>query len=265
MHMNEIETLQKEVQELKACIGQLQAANPLWGKKYVSCGDSFTSGNFEGESGENGPYDEKDPAIYDEQWQMNKTYPWWIARRNQMILINEAKGGSTMALTRGYLDGQEGKDITWRRPFSYQRYLQVPEDADYCTLWFGINDSVNTYLGTIDDTDNRTFYGAWNVVLEWLITNRPYTKLGIIVTNEADAAYRTAVRECALKWGVPYLDLMNDDRIPVMFERDEALGMCDKAKQLRRKQFIVTEDNQHPNLAAHKLFSYVIEEFLRHL
>ena len=105
---------------LKAQIEKLQAANPLWGKKYVSCGDSFTSGNFEGEGDENGPYDEKNPVIYDEEWGMNKTYPWWIARRNNMVLVNEAQGGSTMALTKAYLEGEDGKEITWRKPFSYQ-------------------------------------------------------------------------------------------------------------------------------------------------
>lgn len=64
---------------------------------------------------------------------------------------------------------------------------------------------------------------------------------------------------------IPYLDLMCDDKVPVIFERDETLGMCEKAKQLRRKQFAVAEDNQHPNLVAHRLESYFVEEFLKHL
>ena len=63
------------------------------------------------------------------------------------------------------------------------RYKAIPKDADYITLWFGINDSGHTNLGELADTTNLTFYGAWNVVLEYLIKNYPFAKIGIIITD----------------------------------------------------------------------------------
>lgn len=270
--MNEHQQLQvqlekqaEDIRELKLQLAQLQAANPLWGKKYVACGDSFTEGDVTGLQDENGLSNKESPVFYDSEWKMYKTYPWRIGKRNHMTVINEARCGSTIALTKEYLAGEDGIAIDYRRPFSYQRYLSIPEDTDYCTIWFGINDAAHTNLGTIEDATNETYYGAWNVVLKWLITNRPYMKLGIIITNRGDAKWREATRQCARKWGVPYLDMMGDDKVPLILEREPELGVCEEAEKLRRKAFWVSEENHHPNFQAHEYQSYFIEEFLRRL
>ena len=261
-----MEELLKELKELKKQISDLQASNPLWGKKYVACGDSFTEGDFKGWIDENGLSKKESPVIYDKEWGMYKTYPWQIGKRNHMTVINEAKCGSILALDKGYLAGEDGKGIDFRKPFSYERYKNIPEDTDYCTIWFGINDSAHTNLGTIDDTTNETFYGAWNVVLEWLITNRPYMKIGIIITDaDARPAWRQATRQCARKWGIPYLDMMGDDKVPVILGREQELGLCLKAEELRNRSFWVSEVNRHPNIQAHVYQSYFIEEFMRRL
>ena len=261
-----MEQLKKEIEELKLQIAALQASNPLWGKKYVACGDSFTEGDFTGWTDENGLSKEDSPVIYDKEWGMYKTYPWQIGKRNNMIVINEGKCGSTLPLCKEYLAGEEGTTIESRKPFAYKRYMNIPEDTDYCTIWFGINDSLHTNLGTIDDTTNATFYGAWNVVLEWMIVNRPYMKIGIIITDgRADPKWREATRECARKWGIPYLDMVGDDKVPVILRREPELGLCERADDLRCRSFWVTEQNHHPNIKAHEYQSYFIENFLRSL
>ena len=239
--------------------------NILYGKKYVACGDSFTQGDFSGWTDENGLSGKNSPVIYDSDMGYYKTYPWWIAKRNNMTLINEALCGSIIALDKDYVTSPDTVSQGTRSPFTYQRYLRIPEDADYITIWFGINDSAHTNLGTIDDTTNETFYGAWNFVLKWLITNRPYAKIGIIITNGAAESYRKAEREVADKWGIPYLDMMGDRKIPVIFGRESSLKMCSEANTLRRNKFVVTPSNGHPNIEAHKYQSTFIENFLRSL
>lgn len=182
-----------------------------------------------------------------------------------MTLVNEAKCGTIMSLDKDYLADPSNVAQTLRNPFSLNRYKAIPEDADYITIWFGINDTAHTNLGTINDTTNETFYGAWNVVLEWLITNRPYAKIGIIVTNGAGATYRQATRDVAKKWGIPYLDMMGDLQVPVIFGRESELSLTSKANTLRRSSFVVTSSNGHPNIQAHEYQSTFIEAFLRRL
>ncbi len=236
--------------------------SPLFGKKWVACGDSFTEGDFTGYTDRNGNTHTNSDA-YDPEMHCYKTYPWHIAKRNCMTLVNEAKCGTTMALTKEYVDGQQS--IGYKTPFSYQRYASIPDDADYITLWFGINDANHTYLGTISDSENTTFYGAWNMVLEYLIEHHPYAKIGIVITESCAAPYRNAVRECALKWGIPYLDMMGDDKVPVIFGRASSLGLCQRARELRTAAFEVSSSNQHPNLKAHEYQSTFIENWLKSL
>lgn len=231
----------------------------LWGKKYVACGDSFTAGDFTGDTTEDYIFTEGKFAG------KKKVYPYFIGMRNNMEVTNEAISGSIMALDKTYVADPENIDINTRRPFSYERYKKIPADADYITLWFGINDSANTNLGTIDDATNETFYGAWNVVMEYLITNHPYAKIGIIITNSGKAEYREAEREIARKWGIPFLDMMGDEQVPPIFGRETSLGLSSVANTLRRNSFRVSSSNGHPNQYAHEYESTFIEEFLRRL
>ena len=231
----------------------------LWGKKWVACGDSFTAGDFSGDT--TGDYLFSEGRFIGKK----KVYPYFIGLRNNMTIVNEAIGGSIIALSKAYLEDPENVSINTRSPFSYQRYKEIPKDADYITLWFGINDSVNTNLGTISDTTNETFYGAWNVVLEYLITNHPFAKIGIIITNGGKAEYRQAERDIAKKWGIPFLDMMGDEQVPPIFGRESSLGFSSVAHNLRSASFRVSESNGHPNQYAHEYQSTFIEEFLRRL
>ena len=249
-----------EIEELRQQVAIAAQSNVLWGKKWFATGDSFTSGGSA----------EDDKYFTDEPYMGKiKTYPLFIGRRNNMEVINDAISGSIMALSKEYLNGDEGITESYRQPFALQRYLTIPEDVDYITLWFGINDAGHTNLGTIDDTTNATFYGAWNVVLEWILTNRPWAHVGMIITNGASAGYRNAERELARKWGIPYLDMMGSDQTPVMtLGRETELGLCKKAYDLHRTTFAVGHaptGDSHPCWQAHEYETTFIEAFLRRL
>ena len=238
-------------------------SNILYGKKLVVCGDSFTQGDFTGFVDENGLSGTDSPVIFDPKRQVYKTYPWWIAERNDMELINEALCGSTMALSRAYLEDPGNVAMDFRHPFALERYKKVPLDADYILLQFGLNDASNTNLGSIDDETIETFYGAFNVVLEYFLTHIPYAKIGTVVSNSGlKAEYRQAIIDVSRKWGVPCLDLHSDEGSQATLKKG---GMCEKAVELRNKVYRVSEKNHHPNLKAHELISSVYEAFLRRI
>ena len=239
--------------------------NVLYGKKWVACGDSFTEGDFSGFVDENGLSGVNSPVIYDSNRGMYKTYPWWIAERNNMILINEAKCGSTMALSNEYLNGTN-PDINHRRPFSLNRYKNIPLDTDYLTLWFGLNET-KTPLGTLNDSDNTTIIGAWNIVLEYFLTNMPYCKIGIVISDGwLSDEYANGIISVAEYWGIPYLDLRNDPKVPLMLGgRGGSINLNNRARILRNNAFYVTENNAHPNVKAHEYQSTFIEHWMRSL
>lgn len=249
--MNNLNYADYSKQELIEMITTLQQSNVLWGKKWVACGDSFTEGDFTDSPDSNLTFTD---GLYKGE---NKVYPFFIGRRNHMIIVNEAKCGSTMTNLNTRPDS-----------FSIERYRQIPKDTDYITLCFGINDDErhqNSPIGTINDTTNTTFYGAWNIVLEYLITNHPYAKIGIIVTNGCAFPHTEAIRRVARKWAIPYLDIAGDYQIPMMHRVEEKAEVCATAIALRMKQFIVCDSNKHPNVKAHEYESTFIENWLRSL
>ena len=228
----------------------LLRSNVLWEKKWVSCGDSFTEGDFKDSTEE---FLFADGLYAGEK----KVYPFFIGRRNHMTIVNEAKCGNTITNLPN-------------RPnaFSIERHRNLPEDADYITLCFGINDDdahQKSPIGNIDDTENTTFYGAWNVVLKYLITHHPYAKIGIIVPNGCTRAYTDAIRAAARKWGIPYLDIPGDYAVPLLNRVADKDEICGEARAIRNEQFSVSETNRHPNAKAHEYESTVIEHWLRSL
>lgn len=253
--VEQLDTLEADLASMNKMVESLKASNPLWGKKWVACGDSFTEGDFNGAS----------DSDYKDADGNKKVYPYFIGKRNNMTVINEARCGTIMALDKSYVADPTKVSITTRNPFSLNRYKAIPKDADYITLWFGINDSGHTNLGELADTTNLTFYGAWNVVLEYLIKNYPFAKIGIIITDRGGEKYRQATREVAAKWGIPYLDMMGDDKVPVMMYRENSLALCKTAGDLRNKAFTVSDTNSHPNWRAHEYQSTFIENFMRSL
>ena len=226
-------------------------ANVLSGKKWAACGDSFTHGDFTG-------LDDASCRIQEGRYRgMYRVYPYLIGNRNDMTVINKAVNGATIA------DNPASDDL---HVFVRGAYRDIPEDADYITLRFGINDwHQEIPIGTPDDTDPKTFYGAWNTVLPFLIRKHPYAKIGIIITNGTTPEYTEPQRVMAGKWGIPFLDMQKDPRVPLMHRVNERPGVCEEALNLRMEAFSVSETNRHPNPQAHEFESTFIENFLRSL
>ena len=222
--------------------------NILNGKKWAVCGDSFTTGD-----GIVGHFDTGNFAS------MAKVYPYLIADRNGMEIQSIARGGRTLA--------KPANDANYTNSFA-DHYTEIEADVDYITIYFGINDSHNSEnipLGTASDSTVNTFYGAWNVILPYLMEHYPNAKIGILVSNGCDTDdYRTATIECAKKWGIPYIDLNGDERTPMM-NRSSNPNISSTAKSIANAKWRVSSENGHPNDAAHAYESTFIENFLRSL
>lgn len=250
--------LKHSVQRLSEMMSDVQpAGNYLAGKKYVACGDSFTEGDFTNYVDANGK-SAKNSDAYDNDMKMYKTYPYWIAKRNSMTLVNEAKCGSDFTNISGASN-----------PFSASRYTAIPKDADYITIMFGLNETAigddSSLIGTSSDTTNATLWGAYNVVFEYLITNMPFAKIGVIIPDAwMTTNYSNAVKEICKHWGIPYLDLKGDDSVPMLIG-GRYNTVSSKAKSLRNSAFQVSSSDSHPNLEAHKYRSTIIENFIRSL
>lgn len=223
--------------------------NVLFGKKWVACGDSFTQGVTDKFT--EGKYVGK-----------NKSYPYYVGLRNYMEVINLAVGGSTIS----YIEGVSNEENSFTYPATGKLY-QIPSDVDYITLKFGINDShKNVPIGTIDDTTNTTLYGAWNFTLEYLITNFPFAKIGVIVSNGCDTEeYSRVARDCAERWGIAYLDENFDYKVPLLHRVNGKPKISSTAKTLRYNQFKVSDSDGHPNAKAMEFESTFVENFLRSL
>ena len=233
-------------------------SNVLYGKSYVAIGDSFTD-NIGSEVIEEGPLAGK-----------SKVYPYIIANRNDMEVLNQGASGSTLSQ---YIIGE--------------RYNQIPSNVDYITIWYGINDAGhNIPVGTIDDEPEditteagSTTCGAFNFMLKWCLTNRPMAHIGVIVTDFTTELRREAIIACCQKWGVSYLDLY-DPTVPMIrtrggrqFPCDTNISqsgyvtVCQEALDLRKNAFSIdpSTSNIHPNNDAHEYQSTFIEDFMRRI
>lgn len=217
----------------------------LKGKKWVFCGDSFSAeqtyipaikqGMYKGKSG---------------------VYSYLIGNRTLCDVV----GG--FAVSGGVLAPYTGMEDD-RFCMAYE-YTKLPTDADIITLYFGINDAGHGVpVGEIDDNTINTFYGAYNVILNWIFTNCPNVKVGIFITNGGTEDYRNASLAIAKKWGVAYLDMNSDEHMAVANTQNPNLGS--EAKQFVKTRLQVSTSNVHPNALCHKLESDFIEEWLKRL
>ena len=225
--------------------------NILYGKKWVACGDSFTHGGYNASDG----FDEAVYIYQDGRFTgHNIVYPYIIGLRNNMNIVNLATGGQTMA-------NSSNSFMT--------RYTNIDADADYITIMLGINDKIQGIpVGTLEDTVNTTFCGAFNIAMEHILENHPFAHIGIMVSHGTNEEIMEATRGIAERWGVPYLDY-GSPQVPLM-NRYTGRNVCAKAQQIREKNFYVISDginvtNGHPNTAAHEYESTFIEAWLRTL
>jgi hypothetical protein len=224
----------------------------LENKRWVVCGDSFSHGDFTSIT---------EPKILDGIYAGQlPVYSFLIGNRTKCNVDNIAVNGGTLSYVNNGGFTKPSNGLLYTTDFS---------DADYITLYYGINDMhQNVPIGTIDDTEPTTFYGAWNVALEYLITNYPGAKIGVIITNgcgSSGVAYPTATEAICKKWGVPYLDLDGGVGCTTMLRCSTRNPASDALKDLRYAQQKVSATNGHPNELAHKIESTFIEAWLKSL
>ena len=211
--------------------------NLLYGKKLAVTGDSICYG-----AGSSGGY----AAI--------------IGTNNNMTVSNIAVSGGTICSGTVYSGGGARFCIS-------ASVDNMPENYDYYIVEGGANDadaSTGATLGTISSgytatLDTTTMCGAMESLCKKLQTNFPGKKYGFIFphnvygdTSVWNTGWRTEMKKCLNKWGIPYLDL------------------SDECAQLRNidalRVYTSSSDGWHPTEDGYKLY-YVpkIEAWLKTL
>lgn len=227
---------------------------------YASVGDSLTEG-----LGVAVGTIETNDTFFPRSGTSQKTYAYMIAKRNKMAWRNYGISGSTMGNI--VFNGQSYD------PFSVGRYMNMADDIDVISIWFGVNDSYygklakaeewlsktygkkiyypldssqqgttasdgtpyatneqyvacvtaeeefngvkykgfalyeKQYEGLPTDTDDSTWWGAWNKVLSYLIEKYPFAKI-LVITGYGNESYLyDSAKAIAEKYGVLHLDL----------------------------------------------------------
>lgn len=244
----------------------------LIGKKYVAAGDSYTAWS--------------DAVYIDGDYAgLTVTYDREIRIAHMMIGANAGYSGSTMALGKNSLPVEDKEQID-RIAFSNTRYQNIPVDTDILTIAFGINDTANCDLGSLGDTTNETFYGAWDVVLKYYHQYMPNMKIGIIVFQRHDNDFYRAVLEIGKYYGIPILDFYGGEDTPIYVD-GKAYSVSTDIKNMRKNyygghahesadtetfqgktvRYKVSESANagHPGFRAHIDEANIIAEFLKRL
>ena len=226
-------------------LNMLKASNVLWGKKYVAIGDSFTDAIGTEKITEDGVF-KGSP----------KVYPYIIGNRNNMGVLNQGLSGTTL-----------------NQYIVNRKFESIPNDVDYISIWFGINDKGHgVQIGSATDKvevwsneKSGSTGAAFNYIFEWIFTNRPFAHVGVIVSDFTEQERRNVIIDCCKRWGVAFLDLYNPT-IPMIRTRGEQIEIDPKIKEIRNKQFSLNgATDMHPNNKAHQWQSTIIENFMRGL
>ena len=221
--------------------------SPLTKYKWCAIGDSFTHGDFTGVTA---------PIIKTGRYTGQlAVYPYLIGNRTNMAVANIAVNGMRIGGNNGFVATQ---------------LSNIPTDSDYITIALGINDlpnHQNTPIGTINDTTYDTFYGAWNVLMNYLFNNFGDKHIGIIVTNGVGTqykAYSDAIIKIAEKWCVPYLNMSYGIQVPTMNRSSKSQSEHPSLVfTARNNAFNVGGGNSHPNAKAHEYISVFVENWLQ--
>lgn len=154
-----------------------------------------------------------------------KNINWCVIGDSQTVqgfyiqpIINSLKINKVFKIAEG------GKTLAWMA--SEERLKQIPIDAKLITVMGGVNDwSQNRELGTIDDIENTTIYGALNLIVSYISKNYPQSKLVLICPPYAELEIKIssekwpsatlnkkginmhsiskAINDVGEKWGIP--------------------------------------------------------------
>jgi lysophospholipase L1-like esterase len=271
------------VPSVTACDYIARNFNPLYKKYLVATGDSLTAGAGIPTSGG------------DNDRQTKPTYAYLTAQRNGMEYYNDALSGSTMTDITANGDPKRG--------FAKTRYLNIPSDADFLTIFFGWNDHAygplsykdtwcqtnynklykdctaeekaacdsaqdwdSIWLGEADSVDVKTWTGAWNTVLDYYMRNRPNTKVGIILPyfNTPYDALALSMRERLITVSKSFgVPYIDAADCSVWASTGYSIGISAAASTYLKSQR--TYDGLHDNAYGYKLKAPEYEDWLKRL
>lgn len=146
------------------------------------------------------------------------------------------------------------------------RAVKLPTDADFTFVFGGTNDygHGDAKLGTFEDRDTYTFYGAMHELVAYMVGRFPKNKLCFIlpiprydqgnsygdgtkdVPSAPLSAYIKAEKEVLDYYGVEYLDLSDKFYVPDTPAYGELFS-----------------DGLHPNVKGHRLLADCLVEYLK--
>lgn len=148
-----------------------------------------------------------------------------------------------------------------------RRAVKLPTDADFTFVFGGTNDygHGDAKLGTFEDRDDYTFYGAFHNLVAYMVSvfskdklcfilpiprfdqDNPYGDGSKEVPIAPMSAYIEAEKEVLSYYGVEYLDLSDKFYIPTM-QRDDGN---------------LYADGLHPNPKGHRVLANCLIEYLK--
>lgn len=109
------------------------------------------------------------------------------------------------------------------------------------------------YVGTKDDNTNKTFWGAWNIVLPYLIEKYPFAKILLIVPFGTTDLMRQCVRDAAQKYGLTYYDFSSiNNQLFYQWDDNKPNGMVAGKTISQFRIDNLTHDGLHPNEEGYK-------------
>lgn len=189
-------------------------------------------------------------------------YGMWMLAEEYVQSIN---GGTyKMFPAKGHSIGEEGV----MTQDEYDQVMEYTGEIDGQS-YTGMDYWRRKYIGNINDTTNKTWCGAWNIVLEYIFQKYKHIKI-LIWLNPTNYVFDESTKAIAEKWGVPYLD-MHDVRNPTIWNRNEQENTYINGAKLNSyqngrnitKRDIYTADGLHPNDDGYKYIYPIINSYLK--
>lgn len=162
------------------------------------------------------------------------------------------------------LFGTSYKDGTYNTKEQYDSAMQQNISVEGKQIT-GIEYWRYVYAGNETDKTNETFFGAYNVILPYLIAKYPLAKIALVATHRTNKYLRDVTKKAASKYGLPCLDIIDEKKqMWYSYEENDTMINIDNNDMLLSKfrQSKFTADNIHPNDAGYLFLSTIIRSFL---
>ena len=174
------------------------------------------------------------------------SYVDYLGEMPEYEVTNLAEGG----LTAG----------TWMDKYSNK----ITNDYDTYFIAFGLNTDT-AGIGTPDSTDNATFYGGFNNLLNTIISTCPKARIIMWCMDAWMSKSRSDMElEIATKYGCEYYSMKADANIPLRIDGKFAgvmEGLSDSVIAAKTAVFARTAGNHHPNATA----QYMLATYLKNI